>query len=92
VPRNAVKITGEPKYYESAGGSGKLIKRGFCANCGSRLFALPELIPDLLGIPAASLDDPSIFKPSMDFFSGSAQPWHQMNPELPKFPQNPPMN
>ena len=92
VPRNAVKITGEPKYYESAGGSGKLIKRGFCANCGSRLFALPELIPDLLGIPAASLDDPSIFKPSMDFFTASAQPWHQMNPELPKFPQTPPMN
>jgi len=70
VPRNAVKITGEPKYYESAGGSGKLIKRGFCASCGSRLFALPELIPELLGIPAASLDDPQHLQAEHGFLHG----------------------
>ena len=47
VPRNAVKITGDVKYYESKADSGSMAKRGFCPNCGSRLFSLPPFAPDL---------------------------------------------
>jgi hypothetical protein len=35
------------------------------------------------------LDDPTRFKPSMDFFTSSAQPWDHMNLELPKFHKMP---
>jgi hypothetical protein len=35
------------------------------------------------------LDDPTRFKPAMDFFTSSAQPWDYMNPELPKFAKQP---
>jgi hypothetical protein len=35
-------------------------------------------------IQAASLDDPSWYRPTVDFFTASAQPWDPMNPALPK--------
>lgn len=88
VPSSAVTITGDVKYYDVKGDSGGIVSRGFCPNCGSRLFAKPP-IPDVMGIMAGSLDDPSWFKPTMDFYTTSAQPWDYMNPELPKFPKLP---
>ena len=90
VLRSAVKITGDVKYYESKADSGSMARRGFCANCGSRLFSLPPFAPDLMVILATSLDDPSIFKPGMDIYTSSAQPWDHMDPALAKFPQMPP--
>ena len=91
VPRNAVKITGEVKYYDVKGDSGNILSRGFCPTCGSRLFGKPAVVPDLMGIMAGSLDDPSSHKPAMDIYTASAQPWDSMNPELSKFPKGPPM-
>lgn len=91
VPRNAVMITGDVKYYDVIGGSGQIISRGFCPNCGSRLFGKPAM-PDFLGITAGSLDDPSWFSPTFDFHTASAQPWDYMNPDLPKFAKSPPPN
>jgi hypothetical protein len=51
----------------------------------------PAILPDLMGIMAGSLDDPSGFRPGMDIYTASAQPWDIMNQELPKFPKLPPM-
>jgi len=80
VPRSAVKITGHVKYYESKADSGNMARRGFCPNCGSRLFGMPPFAPDLMVILPSSLDDTSIFKPRMDIYTSSAQPWDHMNP------------
>jgi hypothetical protein len=91
VPRNAVTISGNLKYYDVIGGSGEPIGRGFCPNCGSRLFGKPAN-PAFLGIMAGSLDDPSWFEPTFDFHVASAQPWDWMNPALLKFPTSPPAN
>lgn len=89
VPRNAVAIAGDVKYYETTGDSGSTISRGFCPICGSRLFGRP-VTSDFIGIMAVSLDDPSWFRPAMDLYTSSAQPWTCMNPELPKFAKMPP--
>src|SRR3712207_749693 len=62
VPRNAVTIIGDVKYYDVTGDSGGIVSRGFCPNCGSQLFSKPP-IPELMGILAGSLDDPSWFQP-----------------------------
>ncbi|MDJ0694897.1 GFA family protein [Mastigocoleus sp. MO_188.B34] len=88
VPRSAVTITGNVKYYEVTGDSGSTVGRGFCPNCGSRLFSKPPN-PELMGIMAGSLDDPSYFQPTMDIYTDSAQPWDYMNPDLPKFAKMP---
>jgi len=90
VPRSALTITGEVKYYEGIGDSGSIVGRGFCPTCGSRLFGKPVTRPDLISIMAGSLDDPSWFVPAMDIYTTSAQQWDVMNPDLPKFPQMPP--
>ncbi len=90
APKEALKITGEVKYHEVTGDSGNPIRRGFCANCGSRLFGFPSGVP-FVGISAGSLDDPSWYRPAFDIYTSSAQPWDFMNPELAKFPKMPPM-
>jgi hypothetical protein len=89
VPNNAVAIAGEVKYYDVTGDSGSIIGRGFCPNCGSKLFSKPS-VPELIGIFAGSLDEPSGYQPVMDIYTASAQPWDYMNPDLPKFAKMPP--
>ncbi|NJK52383.1 MAG: GFA family protein [Leptolyngbyaceae cyanobacterium SU_3_3] len=88
VPRNAVTIRGDVKYYDVVGDSGGIVSRGFCPICGSRLFSKPP-IPELIGIMAGSLDDPSGFQPGMDLYTASAQLWDYMNPDLPKYAKFP---
>jgi hypothetical protein len=88
VPRAAVTIAGTATYYEAPGDSGAMVRRGFCPNCGSRLFSKPST-PEFMGIYAGSLDDPSCFQPGADFYTASAQPWDYMNPDLTKFPKMP---
>jgi hypothetical protein len=91
VPRSAVSITGDVKYYDVTGESGNMVSRGFCATCGTPLCGKGALLPDLLGIRAGSLDNPSWYRPGMDIYTASAQPWDYMNPGLPKFPKLPPL-
>ena len=89
VPASALKISGKVKYYESKADSGNAFNRGFCPACGARLFGKSAGDPRLTMITAGSLDDPGEYRPAIDFFTSSAQPWDHMNPALPKFPQMP---
>lgn len=83
VPAKAFKITrGTPRYYSTQSEMVGHNKRGFCADCGSRLSGGAS--DEGQGILAASLDDPSLFKPQMHIWTSDAQPWDQMDPRLPK--------
>jgi hypothetical protein len=84
VPRSAVQVRGEPRYYKVVGKAGKAIERGFCPTCGSQVTVKLERLPDVLGLQAGSLDDPSIYRPKMDVFTSGAQPWDHMNPNIQK--------
>jgi hypothetical protein len=87
----AFRLTqGTPQYFDVMADSGQTTRRAFCAACGSRLFGEPGSAPDLVTIRAGSLDDPSQFRPSLDIYTASAQPWDYLNPELPKFSKGPP--
>ena len=89
VPENAVNISGHVQYYATKADSGRRVSRGFCPNCGSQLFSQLELLPDMLGIRAGSLDNPDEYKPNMDIFTASAACWDVMNPDLPKHTYSP---
>ena len=65
-------------------------RHGFCPNCGSRMLGNLERYPDIVGILAGSLDDPSLHKPVMDIFTDSAHPWDHMAPDLQKFARHSP--
>ena len=91
LPAAALKITGTVKSYDSKAASGNTLSRGFCPECGASLFAKTSALPDLAMISAGSLDDPSLYQPTLDIFTASAQPWDYMNPALAKFPKMPPI-
>ena len=90
-PEAAVEITGQLRYFKSQSDSGRFIERGFCPTCGSQLFARLEAMPGMLGLRAGTLDDASAYRPALNFYVASAQPWDHMDPALPKFPKMPPM-
>jgi hypothetical protein len=87
VPKAAVQLHGEPRYYRTVGDAGMAVERGFCPLCGSPVAAKLERMPDVLGLTAASLDDPSLYKPAMDIFTSSAHPWDVLHPDTQKLPQ-----
>lgn len=91
VPRSALKVAGEVKWFGVRGESGQTLHRGFCPTCGSRLFGKPDFKPALIAILAGSLDEPGLHKPAMDVFTRSAQCWDAMNPTLPKIEGAPPL-
>ena len=84
VPAKAFKITkGAPRYYNTSSEAMGHNRRGFCLECGSRLFG--GITDEGQGITASSLDDPTFFHPQFDIFTSDAQPWDHMDPKLPKF-------
>ena len=68
---SAVQFTqGAPKEYVCTGTSGAKTHRGFCAECGSPVSARAALIPEIRGISAASLDDPSRLGAGRSYLDG----------------------
>ncbi len=84
VPAARMTVSGSPKYHVSQPEPGKTVRRGFCPECGSPLFGASSARPEFIAIKAASLDDPSWFKPMLDLWTASAQPWDVMDPSVPK--------
>jgi len=92
VPVAAFTLTqGTLKYHRRTGESGNTLDRGFCPECGSPVVIQGQRLSSLglLSLWAASLEDPSWFRPAMDLFVLSAQPWDFMNPALRKFERTP---
>ena len=88
VPAAGVKlIVGTPKYHAVAI-EGVQIERGFCPECGTPLFGRNRDALELLVIKIGSLDDPSQFKPQVDIWTKSAQPWTLMSSDTRKFPKD----
>jgi hypothetical protein len=73
------------------GQSGKATERGFCPNCGSPTTVTSERRPDVLGLQAGSLDDPSTYQPTIDVFTSSSQPWDKIDAKLQEYSQSPPV-
>ena len=89
VPRTALTINGDANWYEVRAESGRRVSRGFCAKCGSPMFILADLVPELQGLWAASLDEPARFKPQVDVWVSRGQPWDAMSTALPKIAEAP---
>ena len=87
VPIDNLDLTAnEPRYYAVDADSGRQLKRGFCPKCGSNVLLLPGF-PNIIFIVAASLDDPSEFKPQQAIWISSAQPWDMLDTNLQQFDQ-----
>jgi hypothetical protein len=87
IPASGFQLTrGQLRYHFSESLKHGRHKRGFCADCGSRLTGAESDEPSqIIGVVAGSLDDPSWFRPQMDIFTADAQPWDRMDSTLPKY-------
>ncbi len=96
-PNNAIFIPkailtihkGIPSSYTSKSDSGSCITRFFCGTCGTSLYGQSEIYQDSIVLKVGSLDDPSVFKSTMNVWVSSAQPWHYIDPDLPQYPKAP---
>ena len=85
APKDSVNVTGEVKFFDSKGGSGNTVSRGFCPSCGSPLVTKLEIMPDMVIFSAGTMDDPSAFHPTMHIFTANALPWDHRDPTLTEF-------
>lgn len=83
------EVSGSPGTYSVQGSSGGTTTRSFCTRCGTPLFTRGELVPDLMSIRFASLDDQTGFKPMVDIWTSSAPPWVRLSEDIPHYPRSP---
>lgn len=74
-------VTGEIRYYEQGSDNGARTFSGFCPTCGSPILSKTARFPDRLYIHAATLDDPSRFRPTFVVFEDAGQPWDYVQVE-----------
>jgi hypothetical protein len=88
-PAASVSVQGELKTYDDTGDSGQPVHRRFCPNCGSGVVNEVDALPGVTIVLAGTLDDPATFKPTMDVYWSSAQPWVHTSSERTRFPKMP---
>ena len=88
-PAASVSVQGELKTYDDTGDSGQPVHRRFCPNCGSGVVNEVDVLPGVTIVLAGTLDDPAAFKPTMDVYWSSAQPWVHIRGERTRFPKMP---
>jgi hypothetical protein len=88
--RKAVNLTGQATHWDMIGDSGNAKTRGFCPTCGSPVYLTFAAMPDLFTIHAASLDDPTQYRPQMVTYRVRGYDWDHLDPALQKFDKMPP--
>jgi hypothetical protein len=89
VPRAAVRITGDARFYQRPADSGNTVRRAFCPSCGASVYGESSGWPDMMTLRAGSLDNPELFRPGMIVYAAAAPSWDHMDPALPSSPTMP---
>lgn len=83
-----LEVSGVPSTYAVRGSSG-MVTRSFCGTCGTPMLTQGEANPQFVSIRFPVLDDKATFKPMVDIYTGSAQPWVCLDEAIPHFPASP---
>lgn len=83
--RSGVTLTGKAKGWEMVADSGNAKTRYFCPDCGAPVYILFSAMPQFFTIRAASLDDPTRYKPQAVTYAMRGYAWDHLDPALPKF-------
>jgi len=77
VPRDAFDVEGDSlaSFTTTGEDHGGGTERYFCSACGSPVFSIAAVAPQLAFIKAGSLDDSSWLEPAIEVWTRSAQPW-----------------
>ena len=85
-----VTLRGAVATWAVAGDSGNDKRHGFCPTCGTPVCLTFAAMPDLVAVPAASLDDPAAFAPAVVTYAARGPAWDRPGPGLPRFAAMPP--
>jgi len=88
--KRRVRLEGKAAHCDVVGDSGNVKTRAFCSTCGSPVYLTFAARPELFTVHAASLDDPSRYKPQMVTYGVRRYAWDHLDPALPKFDKMPP--
>jgi hypothetical protein len=87
--RSAVTLRGHATQWNLVADSGNVKTRSFCPTCGSPVYLTYADMPNLITIHAASLDDPSRYKPQAVTYTVRGYAWDRLDPDLIKFDKMP---
>lgn len=88
--RGDMSISGEAAHWQVAADSGNVKTHAFCPACGTPVYLLFSAMPDLIAVPAGSLDEPGRFAPQVLTYGVRGLPWDTIDPALPAFERMPP--
>ena len=87
--RSEMTVTGTPSTWRVAGDSGNEKIHAFCPTCGTPVLLMFAAMPDLIAVHAASLDEPSQFRPQVVTYTSRGQAWDTLDPTLQSFDRMP---
>ncbi|MDP1881670.1 MAG: GFA family protein, partial [Bradyrhizobium sp.] len=85
------KLEGKAAHCDVVADSGNVKTHAFCPARGSLVSLTFAAMPDFFTVHAASLDDPSRFKPQAVTYAMRGYAWDHLDPAVPKFDKMPPM-
>jgi hypothetical protein len=88
--RERVKLSGSATHWDIIADSGNVKTRAFCPTCGSPVYLTFAAAPTRFTVHAASLDDPSRYKPQVVTYRARGHAWDQVDPALMQFDKMPP--
>ena len=88
--RAEMTITGDATHWEVAGDSGNVKVHAFCPVCGTPVYLRFSAMPELIAVPAGSLDEPGRFAPQVLTYSVRGPAWDAIDPSLQAFERMPP--
>jgi len=89
IPEPSLTVQGSSKTFTSKGDSGQPIHRIFCPDCSSNLMSRADIMQGVVMLTTGTLDDNSMFKPSMQIYCDSAQHWVHLGGDIKAFPKMP---
>jgi hypothetical protein len=89
VPKDALRLRGEPKVYVKTSESGNRRAQAFCPECGTRLYASAEKDPQVFNLRIGTVRQRASLAPKTQLWCRSALPWVKDLDSIPKHAKQP---
>jgi hypothetical protein len=86
-PREAVTISGKPREFTRPTDAGNSFTTGFCADCGSTVYARASRMPEITGVTLGTLADPTFPAPIRSVYEQSKHDWVPMPDSVTRHPR-----
>lgn len=91
LPKSSFSCAIDLPFYETTSARGSTVKRHFCKDCGSHIYAQISDAPEIITVKAATLNDLSIFTPEYLVWTENTGAKHTLPQGVLAFEQNAPL-